>query len=330
MKHSIQPFLAEILDYAGLYPPASLPLSEAFEKYITHCQSNEAWMLSKFVAGTGYLTDLVELINATKESPDPFLVTAVAAPSVSLEEFRQVVDNTKTTLLDVIDRSDREVKVPSLEIKLPEEFFESSNTTNIEKAIEYAVSEMASSLVLPNEIFFEIPGFAFKRANIDIVLDVLSDQIAVLESKKLDAFSVIGFKIRCGGVEAFQFPPINYLAHAIHSSVTKKVPLKFTAGLHHPVRHYNDSVSTKMHGFLNVFGATLLCHHKGLSKPDLQNMLEDENPDNFIFSDTQFSWKEHSITSEEIQILRSLYVTSFGSCSFEEPVEDLQELTLLT
>ena len=85
-----------------------------------------------------------------------------------------------------------------------------------------------------------------------------------------------------------------------------------------------------MHGFLNVFGATLLCHHKGLTKTDLQNMLVDENPDNFLFSDSQFSWKEYSIASEEIQKLRALYVTSFGSCSFDEPVEDLNELSLLT
>tara|TARA_R110002124_G_scaffold246052_2_gene411147 strand:- start:8597 stop:9589 length:993 start_codon:yes stop_codon:yes gene_type:complete len=330
LKHSIQPFLSQILDYAGLYPPASLPLNDAFGEYIKHYQSNEFWMLSKFVAGTNYLSDLVELINAYEESPKPFLITAVAAQSVSLQGFKQVVVATKKTITNAVNKSSKEIRVPSLEIKLPENLFKAADTTELQEAIEYAVNEMTSSPILPYEIFFEISGFAFEQTNIDLIVDMLSNHLAVLASKDLEYFSNIGFKIRCGGVEAFQFPPIDYLAHAIHSSVQKKIPLKFTAGLHHPVRHYNSTVSTKMHGFLNVFGATLLCHHKGLSKAEVRNMLEDENPNNFIFSDAQFIWKDYSIASDEIQLLRSHYVTSFGSCSFDEPVEDLQELTLLT
>lgn len=330
MKHSIQPFLSEILDYAGLYPPASLSLDDAFDKYIQHTQSNHSWMLSKFVAGTNYLKDLQELVHTHDQSPQPFLITAVAAPSDSLESFKKVMDQTKAIILDVVQDSTKEIKVPSLEIKLPEIFFKNSDLPSVQEAIRYAANEFKTADTLPDHIFFEISGFSFDSSYSKLLVDALHQHNKNLEAADDSQYCFSGFKIRCGGVEAFQFPPTDYLAQAISYSTKSKVPLKFTAGLHHSVRHYNDSVSTKMHGFLNVFGATLLAFSSELKVSDIQTMLEDEDADHFSFTDKFFSWMKTTISLEELHMLRSLYVTSFGSCSFEEPVEDLQELNLLT
>jgi hypothetical protein len=330
LKHSIQSFLSEIIDYAGLYPPTSLSLDVAFDKYVKHTRSNQTWMLSKFVTGTNNLKALQELIRTSEQAPQPFLITAVAAPSASLDEFKQVVDNTKTMILDIVEGSTKEINVPSLEIKLPESFFKDSDISALDKAIEYTVDQMDTSDKLPHQVFFEICGFTFDNSYSDLLIEALQRHKIKLEHAAKSNYSFSAFKIRCGGVEAFQFPPTDYLAYSINSAAKSKVALKFTAGLHHPIRHYNDSVSTKMHGFLNVFGATLLSHSAGLNINEIQTMLEDENDDNFSFNDSHFSWKGHSISSEEIIKLRALYVTSFGSCSFEEPIEDLQKLNLLT
>jgi hypothetical protein len=57
-------------------------------------------------------------------------------------------------------------------------------------------------------------------------------------------------------------------------------------------------------------------------------MLEDESPASFSFSDEFFAWRDWKITTERISELRP-YVTSLGSCSFDEPREDLRALNLL-
>src|SRR5262249_54512590 len=63
------------------------------------------------------------------------------------------------------------------------------------------------------------------------------------------------FKLRCGGLEASTFPSVEQVSAAIAACRDASVPLKFTAGLHHPIRHFSGEVQTKMHGFINVFVA---------------------------------------------------------------------------
>ena len=94
MKTSLHPFLSDIIDYAGLYPPSELPLEEAFIKYLSHIEQKEAWMLSKFVVGTGLLSELITLIDAEPESPSPFKITLVGAASDDVDGFKKVIDNT--------------------------------------------------------------------------------------------------------------------------------------------------------------------------------------------------------------------------------------------
>lgn len=329
MKKSIFPLLSEILDYAGLYPPAALRLDDAFAKYIQHSHSKESWMLSKFVVSTHFLDELKELINNNAQSPVPFPLTVVAAPSNSLEDFKKITQDTKISILDIIDKSEKQISVPSLEIKLPSVFFDKKTNFDIVEAIEFVTDLMSSSEALPHQVFFEIPGFGFQKQSADALIGALSVHNKKLLDNTRTHYSFSGFKVRCGGVEAFQFPPSEYLAYTIHTAAQHKTPLKFTAGLHHPIRHYNKSVSTKMHGFLNVFGASMLCYTNRLSEAEILTMLNDEDPSHFSISDSQFTWKDNAVSIEEINMLRALYVTSFGSCSFDEPIEDLTELKLL-
>ena len=58
-------------------------------------------------------------------------------------------------------------------------------------------------------------------------------------------------------------------------------------------------------------------------------ILEDENANHFQFSDNGVSWKNFDLSQQELQKLRSEAFISYGSCSFEEPCEDLKNLGLL-
>ena len=71
--------------------------------------------------------------------------------------------------------------------------------------------------------------------------------------------------------------------------------MKATAGLHHPIRRHDESVQTKMHGFLNVFGAGVLALSHGLDQDQIQAIIEDEDPANFIFNEADFSWKNFTL-----------------------------------
>jgi len=138
----------------------------------------------------------------------------------------------------------------------------------------------------------------------------------------------VGFKLRTGGVTADAFPSTEQVAWAIASTRDAGIPMKCTAGLHHPVRHYNENVQTKMHGFINVFGAGVLAVAHKLSQEQIKSILEDENPASFVFNNNGFAWKNLRVATSKILHARH-QIVSFGSCSFDEPREDLQKIGLL-
>ena len=134
--------------------------------------------------------------------------------------------------------------------------------------------------------------------------------------------------MRTGGVTADAFPSSAQIAHALVAPATHQVPIKFTAGLHHPIRQYREEVQTKMHGFLNVFGAAVLAAEHKWDTAQTAAMLDDEDPSSFSFTDESFSWRDWNIQVRRLRDRRK-FVTTFGSCSFDEPRQDLQALELM-
>ena len=91
---------------------------------------------------------------------------------------------------------------------------------------------------------------------------------------------------------------------------------------------FRSEVETKMHGFLNVLGAAVLSAEHDWDEVQTAAMLDDEDATLFSFSDESFAWREWKIATDQITARRK-FVTSFGSCSFDEPREDLRALKLL-
>jgi hypothetical protein len=118
------------------------------------------------------------------------------------------------------------------------------------------------------------------------------------------------------------------IAKALVIPATHQLPIKFTAGLHHPLRQYREEVQTRMHGFLNVLGAAALAAEHRWDTNQTAMMLEDENVDSFSFTDAFFAWREWRIDTKRLQYRRR-FAVSFGSCSFDEPREDLRALGFL-
>jgi hypothetical protein len=102
------------------------------------------------------------------------------------------------------------------------------------------------------------------------------------------------------------------------------VPLKFTAGLHHPLPRC-DAEAGAMHGFVNVFTAGVLAHAGRADPGRLEAVLRDADPSHFRFRDDGLQWGGLLASTDEIASARG-FVTSLGSCSFDEPRDDLRAL----
>jgi hypothetical protein len=134
------------------------------------------------------------------------------------------------------------------------------------------------------------------------------------------------FKLRCGGQTV---PAAEQVASAIIACRDAGVPIKFTAGLHHPIRHHDPQSAMSMHGFINLFVAGVLAHARRLTAVDLLPIIEETDPIAFTFDGAGVRWRNHSATTEEIVEARK-QVLSFGSCSVDEPRDDLRQLGWLT
>src|SRR5206468_10663389 len=104
-----------------------------------------------------------------------------------------------------------------------------------------------------------------------------------------------GFKLRCGGLEASAFPTAEQIAWALVNAQDREVPMKFTAGLHHPLRRFDDSVQAPMHGFLNVLLAGVFAGVETVDEDGLVPILLNEDPAHFAFDDNGVCWEPLSV-----------------------------------
>src|SRR5207237_9921037 len=84
----------------------------------------------------------------------------------------------------------------------------------------------------------------------------------------------------------------------------------------------------KIHGILNVLDAAAVAAEYKWDSRQTALMLEDESAESFSFTDEFCAWCEWKIEVKRLRDRRK-FVTSFGSCSFDEPREDLRALGLL-
>jgi hypothetical protein len=141
-------------------------------------------------------------------------------------------------------------------------------------------------------------------------------------------------KVRTGGVTRDAFPQTEDLTRFLGESVRVGLPFKATAGLHHPLRasyrltYAEDSPRGTMFGFLNLLLAVAFLR-SGMTEPEVARVLEEGEPDAFQADDSGITWRNQRLDLKALSDARRLGMTSFGSCSFTEPIADLESLHLL-
>ena len=293
---ALRALLAGLIDYAGTFPPAKLSLEQAARNFVNYLQGPDAWMLGKLILPASQIGQLRDLLRANSEA------VRVSCPV--------------SVLLGTEPQRDAELVGKAVAESGP------SPSISVD-AIEFRpgspgmIAEMVSALPKGLPVFCEIP-----------VAEDLPAWLAALQHAGWSA------KIRTGGITPDLFPSSSKLAEFMVECHRHGVAFKATAGLHHPVRsehpltYESNSACGVMHGFLNLFlGATLL--ECGISAEQLVQILEDSNAASFQFSGQSAHWNRLFVSADDLAVTRQRFAISFGSCSFEEPVLDLQQLGLL-
>ncbi|MFN2371857.1 MAG: hypothetical protein ABR506_11990 [Candidatus Krumholzibacteriia bacterium] len=190
--------------------------------------------------------------------------------------------------------------------------------------LESLLAALADAGLAGRELYVETPPGGDDRA----VLEAIAAAQARWAGPD-GVFLRVGAKLRCGGLAAAAFPAPERLAQVIATAGGLDLALKFTAGLHHPVRRRVADPEVTMHGFLNVLGAAILVAAGRLGGDDLVACLTETEADAFTFGEDRFSWRGHAAGTAAVARARAGRVPGFGSCSFREPRDDLAALGLL-
>jgi hypothetical protein len=326
MNASLHALLTGIVDYAGLFPPAKLPLDQAIRNYARYRAESEAWMLGRFVISASQLGDLHQCEDLFQGGPQ-FALSVLGTTDPSL--YRAGLEENLRAIKAFRERHGPRVAVDVLEMKLPPHFVEATDPTVIADWLTdiRAIVERAGFHDLA--VFFEC-GLDGGERVVATVLEAIAIHNRDTRPERPSGACAngrrAGFKLRCGGLQASAFPTADQVAFVIENAVLHGVPLKATAGLHHPFRRFDASVQAMMHGFVNVFAAGVLSHTQRLDRSALVRLLNDDDAGHFAFDDTGLRWETFHATTHQIMAARRQAVLSFGSCSFDEPRDDLRAL----
>jgi hypothetical protein len=300
---SLRALLEHSIDYAGMFPPCSLELGPALTNQAHYARLHERWMLNAFVLPVGQF-DAAKQFLPEFDPAHPLRISALGPKTENANAFVEALVEADASIRSLSAHNVDLVSISQLEMFLPAD-------------VDSSVLNEARSIVGSLPAFWEAPA---ERAERTIGL--------LAEHNSNTDHPTFGYKMRTGGVTADAFPTSAQIAPALVAPATHQVPIKFTAGLHHPLRQYREEVQTKMHGFLNVLGAAVLAAEHKWDVAQTAAMLEDEDVNSFQFDDEFFAWRDWKIDLNRLRDRRR-FVTTFGSCSFDEPRDDLRAVKLL-
>jgi hypothetical protein len=315
MTHSARALLTDLIDYAGLFPPAKLEMQPAAEEY-NRCRLGEhEWMLGRFLCP---VTRLTEFERAA---------TALMPGSAATSGYREMADAGEPWRLSVlIDPGPGADLSPALDLI---ERFNARHADERNGLAEIDVCELKpASLDDIDPLLDQMPEGLYPFIEMPSGVDPRGFAAAL-------SGSACAAKIRTGGVRADAFPTVAEVAEFLHACAAADVPFKATAGLHHPLRSQHPmtyeagSATCVMHGFLNLFVAAALVRAKRVDPHVTQQVLRSEDPRQFRFSDQVVGWNDHMLETAQLAKVRESFALGFGSCSFGEPVEDLRALGII-
>lgn len=295
---ALQALLRGVVDYAGLFPPASLDMGTAVREYARHRASDEAWALGRMVLPAARLDEFETAARDVlpRDAGRSWALSALLSGDVEediarIEQFNQRHADARAgaVIVDTV-----ELKAHSL------------------RDVQHA----AELLERRFDTYMEVP-----------VAEDPAELIAAISR------TVAKAKVRTGGVTPDAFPSPQQVLRFFERCLAHGVAFKATAGLHHPWRadyrlsYADDAPRGTMFGFLNVL-LSVAALVSGAGERVAGALLEEREPAAVRFTAEGACWREHLLSNAALRRARD-HMTSFGSCSFREPIDDLRHLRLL-
>ncbi|MDO5627876.1 MAG: hypothetical protein Q4G43_06080 [Mobilicoccus sp.] len=283
MTTRIPPRLQRLCDDAAIFPPGNMPLEQAVRTHVDHSLSDYRKVLGPFIVPGAKLDAVREF---TTDLPDRSVWLAVTVPSpAALGEALAAAISIPA------------IRLAGAEVAIPDDVDVAEVIPALEAALRHAgVDE--------TEIYVEVPRDERRIP----LLDALADS---------DFYA----KFRTGGVEAHMYPDAGELADAILGAVSRHLPFKATAGLHHAIRNTDpEGRGFEQHGFLNLFVATDAAR-QGKDREQLIQWLEERDG-------AVVAAAIRDLTEERAVAARASF-TSFGTCSILEPLDEMVGLGLI-
>jgi hypothetical protein len=291
---ALRTLLAGTIDYAGLFPPAGLDMATSVRQYADYRSHPDAWALGRFVVPAARLSELER--EATPLAPtapaDAWRLSALLGPDFA----------TEIHALGEFNCRHAAAGAPALSADV--------------------VEARADSIEAIDRLLAAVPRWA--QAYVEIPLD--RDPVPLVAAIARRGGRA---KVRTGGVTPDAFPSAEAVARFLRACTDAGVPFKATAGLHHLLRaeyrltYAPDSPRGTMFGFLNVFLAAAFLR-LGMDNADVIRLLEERSPEAVGLAGDAVEWRGHRLDQAAIAAARAAGIVAFGSCSFTEPVGELQ------
>lgn len=290
---------AALIDYAGLFPPASRSMPDAFASYRTIRSGPRAWVGGRFLCRASQLPELAAVATATLTRREtPWEISVV---------FDLPAGESAAHAVDFQAEMDPVMTIAAVEAKLTE-------ATAVELGSLLDAMLSVGTEVVP---FVEVDRSVSITAQVGLIADALRSRRRVG-----------GAKLRCGGETADLFPTSAEAAEFIMAATDQGLPFKATAGLHQPIRHFDEDLGIERHGFVNILMAAALAV-TGSDIMTIEAIITDTDPKAFSLAAAFATWRGHEVPGSALRRMRQTGFIAYGSCDFDEPTEALEHLGFL-
>ncbi|MGC2163738.1 MAG: hypothetical protein WA634_17655 [Silvibacterium sp.] len=277
-----------LVDYAGLFPPASLDMMGAVRRYREYLTGEERWALGRFVVPAARLGEFSAAFNEVccgEREPVWGLsvlgsgdAAADAAAVAGLARGAVSIDSVELKAGSVVDAERLLTGLPS-ELLAYVEFEPGRATEMLPVLARFGARAKIRMGGVTAEAFPSV--------------EVVADFLAACSRARM------AFKATAG----------------LHHAVRGAYKLTYEPG----------SARATMHGFTNVFLAAVLAWRDEGARA-VRDTLAVEDGSVFVFGEDDVRWLGLSAGIDEIEVVRREFAVSYGSCSFTEPLEEVKTL----
>ncbi len=295
MLRTVATLMDSAIDFAGLFPPAKMQMTDAIEEYLNLINGTENWIVNRFVCPATRLDELGKMLS-TRNNTEAINLAVVSQGGLTLDTFETILESDAKLMNAFSIEFGQIATIEALELKVPTD-------DQLPKALK------------------DLGSFS----HIDVFAELPTDQSGFDGLAEVAATEWIGAKGRSGGIEPAMVPTSMLLAGFLKTCLDLQLRFKLTAGLHEPVRHFDKAVGTDVHGFGNVIGACLFHSAFDLSTSEIAEILERSELSWFEVSDDRIRIQNQDFSIDDLEEFRGDF-EGFGSCSIQEPLEGMAKL----